>query len=107
MWRVVAWYFARVAVIDGAVIHLNACILSSIAWSFCCSVWFFVLVFYIFSCPVSVIRSWPHSIFGISISSHVALLGTCSITITRHFTALQYKFLFAWGLHPCSSPVLN
>lgn len=34
-------------------------------------------------------------------------LGTCSITITRHFTALQYKFLFAWGLHPCSSPVVN
>ena len=21
---------------------------------------------------------------------------------TRHFTALQYKFLFAWGLHPFS-----
>jgi hypothetical protein len=63
---------------------------------FCCSVWFFCSGFYYFSCPVS----FGHGripIFGIPISSHVALLGTCSITITRHFTALQYTFLFSWA----------
>lgn len=66
---------------DGALIRLNACVLSSIAWchSFLLSL-VFVMVFFFFIFLPGVIRSWPHSIFGISISSHVAL-STCSITI--------------------------
>lgn len=66
---------------DGALIRLNACVLSSIAWFyFFCSVWFSFWCFFFFIFLPGVIRSWPHSIFGISISSHVAL-STCSITI--------------------------
>ncbi|KAH8988139.1 hypothetical protein EDB86DRAFT_2058194 [Lactarius hatsudake] len=67
----------------------------------------FILVF--FSCLV-----WPHSIFGILISSHVDALTYIQHNYTRHFTyhssdftASQYTFLFcAWSWHLASvSPV--
>lgn len=75
---------------DGAIIHLNVCVLLSIAWFyfFAQSGFRFGVFFSLFSCPVSFGHGRIQS-FGISISSHVAL-STCSITILPHYSTSFY-----------------
>ena len=76
---------------DGAIIHLNACVLLFFplhGFIFLLSLVFVLVFFSLFSCLVSFGHGRIQS-FGISISSHVAL-STCSITILPHYSTSFY-----------------